>query len=133
MTALVTYCAFDHDVVAGQCFHGSGCNASYLEIGDKDSAMLTAVGNTLATVPQSVAPQLKLWIVHVTGSWVPLFGLAAALQLVAGLMYGRNATLVPARDDLMALSETRACGSDKSIGRPAHLVTPHQREGGKAE
>jgi hypothetical protein len=102
---------------AGQCFHGSACNASYLEVGDKDSAMLTAVGNTLATVPQSVAPQLKLWIVHVTGSWVPLFGLAAALQLMAGLMYGRYASLMPAREEALeqrrerrALGKTAKCG-----------------------
>ena len=67
--------------------------------------MLTAVGNTLATIPQSVAPQLKLWIVHVTGSWVPLFGLAAALQLAAGILYGRYATLIPAREDPMALAK----------------------------
>lgn len=128
----MTHCAFGH-AVAGQCFHGSGCNASYLEIGDKDSAMLAAVGNTLATVPQSVAPQLKLWIVHVTGSWVPLFGLAAVLQLAAGLMYGRHATLVPARDELMALTEQRTFGSEKRIGRPAQSATPHRREGSKAE
>ena len=108
-------------MVTGQCFHGSGCNASYLEIGDKDSAMLAAVGNTLATIPQSVAPQLKLWIVHVTGSWVPLFGLAAALQLAAGLMYGRHATLRPARDDLMALTEKRTFGSSKSIEKSEAL------------
>ena len=77
--------------------------------------MLTAVGNTLATVPQSVAPQLKLWIVHVTGSWVPLFGLAAALQLAAGVMYGRHATLSPAREDLMALERKRMSDSDEGV------------------
>jgi hypothetical protein len=95
--------------------------------------MLTAVGNTLATVPQSVAPQLKLWIVHVTGSWVPLFGLAAALQLAAGLMYGRHATLTPAREDLMALAEKRTSDSAKSTRRSRQSATPQRREGGRAE
>lgn len=62
--------------------------------------MLTAVGNTLAALPGILAPQLKLWILHVTGSWVPLFGLAAALQFMAGLMYGKSASLKPAREEV---------------------------------
>ena len=51
----------------GQCFHGSGANASYLEVGGQDTAVLMAVGNTLATVPGAIAPPLKMLLMRLTG------------------------------------------------------------------
>ena len=162
----------------GQCFHGSGANASYLEVsrrrrrrrqysptmvssiipparanaargvvttarpvqvGGQDTAILMAVGNTLASIPGMIIPPLGkdtalllcfhcpvfskpsafhcasavslpntaacgaaagVWLKRRTGSWIPLFSLAAAVQFVAAAMYGRDCSLEPARDQI---------------------------------
>eukprot|EP01051_Picozoa_sp_SAG22_P000662 SAG22_NODE_19_length_32182_cov_39.206963_19_plen_229_part_00 len=82
----------------GQCFHGSGANASYLEVGGPDTAILMAVGNTLASIPGMVIPPLGVYLKRRTGSWIPLFSLAAAVQFVAAGMYSKDCSLEPARD-----------------------------------
>lgn len=102
--------------VAGQCFHGSGANASYLEVGGKDTAVLMAVGNTLATIPGMIAPPLKLWLMRLTGSWMPLFSLAAAWQVAAAIFYAHCISLRPARDQCKAKTRTKIdCINDDTL------------------
>eukprot|EP01052_Picozoa_sp_SAG31_P012745 SAG31_NODE_752_length_12351_cov_14.467516_1_plen_108_part_00 len=44
---------------------------------------------------------------HAAGSWIPLFSLAAAVQLLAAVMYGKHISLNAARDELVATHEVR--------------------------
>ena len=103
--------------LAGACFHGSGCNASDLDVGGKrDSAVLMAVGNMAGTVPGVVTGHLKLLIVRMTGGpgWVPLFALASALHLLAGGLYGCCASVTPAREELERRCQQKAAAKRKT-------------------
>ena len=77
--------------------HKSGYAANFLEVGGKDTATLMAMANMLGNVPIAIAPSLGLLLRRRTGSWLTFFGLHCALNLVAGLAFGRFASLKEGR------------------------------------
>ena len=100
-------------ITGGHCFRGSGASANYYEVGGRDTAMINAVGNTVANVPGILAPALGLWLLQRTGSWLPLFWLTAALQCLTGLAFGGLASLSDART-LLATARSCAGASNTS-------------------
>ena len=44
----------------GMSFHGSGFSANYLEVGGKDTALMYAVANAIASIPGLVLPSVGL-------------------------------------------------------------------------
>ena len=79
-------------------FHGSGFSANYLEVGGKDTALMYAVGNSIASIPGLVLPSVGLLLVKRSGSYVPLFGGCGLLTLLAGLYFNATASVRPARE-----------------------------------
>lgn len=88
-------------VRSGDCLHNSGYNVNYLEVGGKDTAVLSAVGNCLASAPGFIIPPLSLAIRRMSGGgWLGVFVAPALLQVVCASLYVRFASLTPARDSL---------------------------------
>lgn len=94
-------------ITGGHCFRGSGASANYYEVGGKDTAMINAVGNTVANLPGIIAPGLGLFLLQRTGSWQPLFWVTAVLQFLTGLAFGRLASLSDARTLLASKRASR--------------------------
>ena len=57
----------------GQCLHSSGFTANYMEVGNEDAAVLSAVGNTLATTPGFYLPILGAFCMNSYGSYTGWF------------------------------------------------------------
>jgi hypothetical protein len=56
-------------VKAGDCLHSSGYNVNYLEVGGaSDTALLSAVGNCVATAPGWIIPPLSLALRRAAGA-----------------------------------------------------------------
>lgn len=90
-------------VRSGDCLHNSGYNVNYLEVGGKDTAVLSAVGNCLASAPGFIIPPLSLALRRIGGgSWLGVFIVPVVLQVVSATAYVKYASLVPARDALVA-------------------------------
>lgn len=88
-------------VRSGDCLHNSGYNVNYLEVGGKDTAALSAVGNCLASAPGFIIPPLSLALRRIGGgSWLGVFIVPVVLQVVSAAAYIQCASLVPARDAL---------------------------------
>ena len=88
-------------VRSGDCLHNSGYNVNYLEVGGKDTAALSAVGNCLASAPGFIIPPLSLAMRRICGgSWLGVFIVPVVLQVVSAAAYMKFASLVPARDAL---------------------------------
>ena len=88
-------------VRSGDCLHNSGYNVNYLEVGGKDTAALSAVGNCLASAPGFIIPPLSLAMRRICGgSWLGVFIVTVVLQVVSAAAYMKFASLVPARDAL---------------------------------
>ena len=66
-----------------------GFNASYVDVGGRNSGLLFSIGNMLATVAGIVSPLFGSWAVAATGSWAPLFYSVACVQLAAAALYWR--------------------------------------------
>eukprot|EP01051_Picozoa_sp_SAG22_P018304 SAG22_NODE_3043_length_1995_cov_1.829114_1_plen_113_part_00 len=73
-----------------------------MEVGGKDTAIMYAVGNALASVPGMVLPPLGLWLMRKTGSYMPLFGITGAVTLLTGLWYYAVASVSAGRELLAA-------------------------------
>lgn len=90
-------------VRSGDCLHNSGYNVNYLEVGGKDTAVLSAVGNCLASAPGFIIPPLSLALRRISGgSWLGVFIVPVVLQAVSAAAYVKYASLVPAHDSLAA-------------------------------
>ena len=88
-------------VRSGDCLHNSGYNVNYLEVGGKDTAVLSAVGNCLASAPGFIIPPLSLALRRIAGgSWLGVFIVPVVLQVLSATAYVKYAALVPARDAL---------------------------------
>ena len=86
---------------ASSLCYGTGVAVNYLEVGGQNTALLKAVGNTLANVPGWLIPLAGVWLRRLTpsGSWLPLFCGSAALHVVAGLHFLRRGAVVSALAD----------------------------------
>ena len=91
-------CAASCCQYVGQSFHGSGFSANYLEVGGKDTALMYAVGNSIASIPGLVLPSVGLLLVKRTGSYLPLFGGCGLLTFLAGLYFHATVSVRPARE-----------------------------------
>lgn len=84
----------------GGCFDNSGYGPNYLEVGGPDTGVVSAVGNTLANVPGMIGPVIAVAVKNKTGSFLPYFGVTAALHVLAGLFFQACGTTESARDIL---------------------------------
>ena len=98
-------CACSCGQYIGMSFHGSGFSANYLEVGGKDTALMYAVGNAIASIPGLMLPSVGLLLLRKTGSHVALFGGCAMVTMLAGLYFQVTASVRPARE---LLEEQRA-------------------------
>jgi ACS family sodium-dependent inorganic phosphate cotransporter len=88
-------------VRSGDCLHNSGYNVNYLEVGGKDTALLSAVGNCAASAPGFIIPPLSLALRRMSGGgWLGVFIVPAVLQAVCASLYVKYASLAPARATL---------------------------------
>ena len=77
---------------------GSGYNPNYREVGGEDTAVVAAVGNTAANVTGMLVPFLGVALRKMSGgSWLPLFGYAALLNLATAAFFATSASVTPAR------------------------------------
>jgi fucose permease len=79
------------------CFQGIGFSQNYYEVGGPDTAILTSVGNVFASLGGMIAPALGAWLLASTGQWYPLYAIAAAIHVVAGVFFAVCASDTPAR------------------------------------
>lgn len=96
--ATAAYCVLK----AAECLHSSGLSSNKLEVGGPDVGVLASVVNCCATVPAYIVPFLGVWSRKRTGSWMPLFGAAAALQFAAGAGWWMFVSITPARKLLVS-------------------------------
>jgi sugar phosphate permease len=87
---------------AAHLLHEAGCFANFLELGGEDTALLNSVANSLANVMGILVPPLGLWVRARTGSWLPHFALAGAVQSLTALLWIRYCSVTPARQLLAA-------------------------------
>ena len=80
--------------------HNAGKFPNYLEVGGEDTAILSSVCNGIAQAPAFIVPALALWLRRRTGSWLPQYAYVAALQFCCGLLWLRNCSCTPAREQL---------------------------------
>lgn len=79
----------------------AGYNPNYREVGGNDTAVVAALGNTLANVTGMTVPILGVYLRRVGGgSWMPLFVAAAAVNLLSAGFFTYSASDMPARDTL---------------------------------
>ena len=69
---------------------GAGFGASYLDVGGKDTGIMQAVGNMLATIPGIISPLFGAWVVATTGTWHLLFYSVSGVQCIAAFVYCIN-------------------------------------------
>lgn len=65
----------------------AGFQAAYLDIGGKDSSLILAFGNMLATLPGIASPIYGAWVLEATGSWHCLFYSVACVQVFAAVFF----------------------------------------------
>ena len=63
-------------------------------------AMLNAVDNTFASSTAIVVPYMGFGMLSATGSWVPHLAFGALLKVVSGLMFMKDASVTPVREQL---------------------------------
>ena len=103
--------------------HSSGAWPNYYEVGGEDTvgkrflhrkfknfskkkwffpaqAMLNAVDNTFASSTAIVVPYMGFGMLSATGSWVPHLAFGALLKVVSGLMFMKDASVTPVREQL---------------------------------
>ena len=84
------------------CLQTSGYNPNYREVGGEDTAVVAAVGNTAANVTGMLVPFLGVALRKMSGgSWLPLFGYAALLNLATAAFFATSASVTPARTLLL--------------------------------
>lgn len=72
----------------GQCLHHSGYSANMIEVAGADTATLNALGNTGAQVCGLVVPILGVWLRQRFGSFMPLFVIASAGNMIGAVLFG---------------------------------------------
>ena len=79
----------------------SGYNPNYREVGGDDTAVVAALGNTLANVTGMTVPILGVYLRRISGgSWMPLFVAATIVNLLSAGFFTLSASDKPARDVL---------------------------------
>ncbi|CAK0882668.1 unnamed protein product [Prorocentrum cordatum] len=68
----------------------AGFQAAYLDIGGKDSSLILAFGNMIATLPGIASPIYGAWVLEATGSWHCLFYSVACVQVFACVFFYKN-------------------------------------------
>ena len=81
---------------AGTLCYSLGVAVNYLEVGAANTALLKAVGNTMANVPGLLIPIVGVALRKATGAWMPLFCMSASLHLVAGAHFMWRGAVKPA-------------------------------------
>jgi MFS family permease len=76
----------------------AGFQAAYLDIGGKDSSLVLAFGNMLATLPGIVSPIYGAWVLEATGSWHCLFYSVATVQVLAAVFFYKKFGVVQRAD-----------------------------------
>ena len=82
----------------GQLCHRAGFEQSYHEVGGKDSAILSSVGNCVSNGAGIWVPPCSLLLRRAFGgSWLPHLAIGAGCKLLSAAFYVLHVTLQPAR------------------------------------
>lgn len=75
--------------VSGLCFAAvaSGAHANHADLSTRYAGLTFAIANTLASLPAVLAGPVTAALVEATGSWRAVFGLAAAINVMATGVY----------------------------------------------
>lgn len=83
----------------GQLGHRAGFEQSYLEVGGRDAAILSSVGNCAANGAGLWTPPLSVLLRHLSGgSWLPHVVFAGVFKLLTAVYYAGTVQLYPARE-----------------------------------
>jgi hypothetical protein len=74
-------------VVLGHCFHDHGYDSNKSTVGGEDAAVIESVCNPVANVPGLMSPVLASFFLHRAGTRMPLFAVAAVLQLSGSAIF----------------------------------------------
>jgi hypothetical protein len=83
----------------GQCLHHSGYSANMIEVAGADTATLNALGNTGAQVCGLMVPIMGVWLRARFGSFMPLFMVASAGNLIGAVLFALYGRVTCPADD----------------------------------
>jgi hypothetical protein len=83
----------------GQCLHHSGYSANMIEVAGADTATLNAIGNTGAQVCGMAVPVLGVWLRQRFGSFMPLFVVSGAGQIIGAVLFSLFGRVTCPADD----------------------------------
>lgn len=127
VAAVVAQCG----VVLSGCYSGSGFSSNYYEVGGRNTAMLSGVGNVFASVPGLVLPAIGVALKRRFDSWAPIFVLASAVMLASGQVYWRHCSLEPAEETLALLDQAASAAEGTSV--PKQSSATNHKAGPKSQ
>lgn len=74
-------------ILACNAASNAGYGASYVDVGGRNTGIIFAVGNMLATMGGIISPLFGSWVVAYYGDWNLLFYTVAVVQMAAAVVY----------------------------------------------